>query len=324
MDSEEKIINILRSTDSLISGEELSQELNISRVAVWKHIENLRQLGYKIEARSHRGYHFISAPDRLLAMEIRYGLKSKFIGQDIRAYEEVSSTNDLALDLARKGTKEGTVVVAESQTRGRGRIGRSWFSPPGKGIWASIIFYPALRPGELGQMNLIMGVAIAEAIKKETGLPLELKWPNDIIISGKKVGGILIDMSAEMDKVKNLVGGFGINVNLGQKEFSDILKESASSLSLEKGDFIDRLSLFREMLYQIEFYYTLFKEKGFVPIREKWLSYSRTLGRYIRVDLADRNIYGQAMDIDEVGALQVRLENGMVEKLTAGDIFFIF
>jgi BirA family biotin operon repressor/biotin-[acetyl-CoA-carboxylase] ligase len=257
MDLEEKIINTLRSTSSFISGEDLSRELNVSRVAVWKHIENLRHLGYRIEAQHQRGYRFISAPDKLISMEIRHGLKTAVIARDIIAYDEVSSTNDIAMDLAGRGAKEGTVVVAEKQTSGRGRLGRKWFSPARCGLWTSIIFYPEFKPVELCQMNLIMGVALAQAIRKETGLQAELKWPNDIIISKKKVGGILIEMTATMDKVKNLAAGIGINVDISKKDFPSDLRETASSLRLEKGTDIDRLSLFREILYQIEYYYLL-------------------------------------------------------------------
>lgn len=323
MDIEAVIISLLREHHEVISGEELSREFNISRVAIWKHIENLRQIGYKIEAEAHRGYRFISAPDRVLAMEIRYGLKTRFIGHDIRAYEEVSSTNDIALDLARREAKEGTVVIAESQSSGRGRMGRSWFSPFGKGLWASIIFYPELLPNQLGRMNLVFGVALAEAIKKETSLPVELKWPNDVMVSGKKAGGILIEMSAEMDQVKYLVVGLGLNVNVPLSDFPKHLRESASSLSQEKGNSIDRLSLIREILRQIENYYLFFKEKGITPIREKWLVLSKTLGHYLKVELPARTIYGQAVDVDEEGALLLRTEHGLQERITAGDIYFI-
>jgi len=257
-------------------------------------------------------------------MEVRNGLKTKLIAKDIIAYDEVPSTNDIALDLARRGAKEGTVVVAERQTSGRGRLGRNWFSPNSKGIWTSIIFYPGFKPVELCQMNLILGVAIAEAIRKETALKVELKWPNDIIVSKKKVGGILIEMSAEMDKVRNLIAGIGINVNLSEKDFPSHLRESASSLSIEKENDIDRLSLFREILLQIDTYYLLFKKGRFGPIKEKWLSYNETLGRYVKVEGISDTIYGQAMDIDNDGALVVRLENGILKKVMSGDIFFVF
>lgn len=323
MDLEKKIINILRSTASIISGEDLSRELHISRVAIWKHIENLRHLGYRIDAQSHKGYQFIRATDRLIPMEIRHGLNTKFVARDIIAYDEVSSTNDIALDLAKRGAKEGTVVVAETQTKARGRLGRNWFSPPGKGIWTSIIFYPDFKPVELCQMNLILGVAIAQAIRKETSLPVKLKWPNDITISQKKVGGILIEMSAEMDKVGNLVAGIGINVNLSKKDFPSALRETASSLSIEKKNDIDRLSLFREILCRIDAYYLLFKKHGFKPVREKWLSYNETLGKYIKVEGISETIYGHAIDIDDDGALVIRLENGTSKKIMSGDIFFI-
>lgn len=323
MDIDEEIINTLRSTDSFISGEDLSRDLDISRVAVWKHIEHLRNIGYKIESQHQRGYCFIQAPDKLIAMEVRWGLATKFIARDVIAYDEVSSTNDIAFDLARRGAREGTVVIAETQTAGRGRLDRKWFSPAKKGIWTSIIFYPEFKPVELCQMNLVLGVAIAEAIKKETSLNAELKWPNDIIISKKKAGGILIEISAELDKVKILIAGIGINVNFSERDFTPHLIESASSLSIARGGDIDRISLFRELMRQIEGHYILFKKDGFGQIREKWLNYNDTLGRYIRVEMAGESVYGQAVDIDSDGALMVRLENGIVKKIMSGDIFSV-
>lgn len=324
MDVEERIVNILKATSSFVSGEDLSRDLNISRVAVWKHIENLKNMGYKIEAQAHKGYRFRQSPDRLIPMEIKYGLKTKLIARDIVAYDEISSTNDIALILAEQGAREGTVVVAEKQTSGRGRLGRSWFSPGGKGIWTSVIFYPGFKPVELCQINLILGVAIAEAIKRETHLHARLKWPNDIVISQKKIGGILIEISAEMDKIKYLVAGVGINVNLSKKDFPLSLREYASSLSAEGNAEVDRVSLFREILQQIERFYLLFKKEGFIPIKEKWLNYDNTLGRFLRVELSGETIYGQAVDIDEDGALVIRLENGISKKIVSGDVFFIY
>lgn len=323
MDIEERIINILRATSSFVSGEDISRELNISRVAVWKHIDNLRTLGYKIESQHQRGYRFIFHPDKLIPMEIRYGLSTSFIARDIIAYDEVSSTNDIALDLAQRGAKEGTIVVAETQTKGRGRLGRNWFSPSGKGIWVSIIFYPEFKPAELCRMNLILGVAIRDAIRKETSLKPQLKWPNDIIVGEKKTGGILIEVNAEMDKVKSLVAGIGINVNLSKKDFPVYLREAASSLSIEKGSHIERLTLFREILEQIEVYYLMFKREGFGPIRERWLDYNNTLGKFIEIAGTADTVYGQATDIDTDGALVVRLENGVLRKIMSGDVFFI-
>src|SRR5690242_3269559 len=197
-----------------VAGTELSQKLGISRAAIWARIEELRKLGYEIEASPHLGYRLLSVPDVLHADYLLSHLKTRVIGRDIRVFQETTSTNDVVEKLARDGVKEGVVVFAESQTRGRGRLGRKWVSPAGKGLWFSILLRPDLRPQEATQITIAAATALWRAIHQVTTLRAEIKWPNDILLRGKKVAGILTEMSAEVDRVKHLILGVGVDVNL--------------------------------------------------------------------------------------------------------------
>src|SRR5512137_7741 len=199
-----QILTALRATaDGAVSGAELSQKLRVSRAAIWARIEDLRALGYDIEASPHRGYRLVSTPDLLHADDLLSRLgTTKVIGRDIRVFEETTSTNDVIEKLARDGVKEGVVVFAESQTRGRGRLGRKWMSPARRGLWFSILLRPDLRPQEATRLTVASATALRRAIESQTGLNPRIKWPNDILIQGKKVAGILTELSAELDQVK--------------------------------------------------------------------------------------------------------------------------
>src|SRR2546428_2978089 len=202
-----KILNALRSADDgAVSGTELSQQLGVSRAAVWARIEDLRSLGYEIEASPHRGYRLLSAPDVLHADDLvsRLG-RTKVIGREIHVFEQTTSTSDVVEKFAHDGLKEGMVVFAESQTKGRGRLGRKWISPARKGLWFSILLRPNLRPQETTQLTVASATALRRAIQAQTGLKAEIKWPNDIVIRGKKVAGILTELNAELDQ-----GQYGI------------------------------------------------------------------------------------------------------------------
>src|ERR1017187_10039654 len=206
MTTDAKILSALRENPDGVSGAELAEQLGISRAAVWARIEELRSLDYDIEAGPHLGYRLVSAPDALHADDLLARLgKTKVIGRDIRVFEQTTSTNDVIEKLARDGVKEGAVVFAESQTKGRGRLGRKWISPGRKGLWFSVLLRPDLRPQEATQLTVASATALARAIKIETGLSPQIKWPNDILIRGKKVAGILTEMSAELDRVKQII-----------------------------------------------------------------------------------------------------------------------
>src|SRR6266581_4088491 len=221
MSIDAQILTALRQAgDGAVSGADLSQRLGISRAAVWARVEELRSLGYEIEASPHLGYKLVGVPDVLHAddMVSRLG-RTRVIGRDIRVFQETTSTNDIIEKFARDGVKEGVVVFAESQTRGRGRLGRKWASPAKKGLWFSLLLRPDLRPRETTQLTVASATALRRAIEAQTGLEPEIKWPNDILIRGKKVAGILTEMNAELDSVKYVILGIGVDANLSAGEF---------------------------------------------------------------------------------------------------------
>lgn len=209
---QEKILEFLKKRQEFFSGEELSHHFNISRQALWKHIQEFKELGYDIIAVPHLGYKLVSSPDRLLPFEINYGLNTKFIAKNIHYFDSVSSTMDIAMQLGIKGAPEGTIVLAEAQSRGRGRMGRQWVSLKYKGIYLSLLLKPKILPNQSPMLTLLCAVSICEAIKEVTDLDAKIKWPNDILIHNRKLGGILTELNAEMDAIRFVVVGIGLNV----------------------------------------------------------------------------------------------------------------
>ncbi len=318
---DEKILEVLRKNrDSYISGEELSHHFSVSRTTIWKHIEGLRGIGYDIQAQPNLGYRLVSVPDSLLANEIKANLKTKLVGKEIFSFEETQSTMDVARNLAANGAPEGTVVFAEHQTQGRGRMGRSWLSPRGEGIWASIILRPNFSPGRAPSITIMAALAVAEAIRETTHLSASIKWPNDILIRGKKIGGILTEMVAEMDMIEFVIVGIGVNVSLKIEDLPKSLHKKVSCLKDELGEGFPRIPLAQEILRKLDQFYLLLKSEGFDSIAEKWRSLSATLGKHIKASFQGATIEGQAVDIDSDGALVVRLDNGFCERLTTGDV----
>jgi len=246
-----QILTALRTAGAgTVSGAELSQKLRISRAAVWARMEELRSLGYDIEASPHLGYRLLSAPDCLHADDLisRLGTPN-IIGRDIRVFEETTSTNDIIEKLARAGVQEGVVVFAESQTKGRGRLGRRWLSPARKGLWFSVLLRPKMRPPAATQLTVASVTALRRALALQTGLKPEIKWPNDITIDGRKVAGILTELSAELDQIKYLILGIGVNVNLNPSDFPLELRKLATSLKAELGSSISRAELAVSVLH---------------------------------------------------------------------------
>lgn len=252
---------------------------------------------------------------------IKEGLNTRIMGKEVYCFRETGSTQTVAWELANGGAREGTVVLAEGQTRGKGRRGRSWLSSPGQGIWISIILRPPIFSSQAGRVCLTSALAVAESIREIAGLSALIKWPNDILIGGKKVGGILIEMTAEMDLVKFLVLGIGVNVN--QDEFSKELKGKALSLKQERGEEVSRLSLLQEILRRLDNYYLSLKEGEFEAIANRWRRLSATLGKQIQVSFQRETVEGQAIDIDSDGALLLRLDSGFVKRLVGGEVTIV-
>lgn len=315
-----EILRLLRqTTNGYLSGEEISKRLNVSRTAIWKHIQALREEGYSIDSHPRRGYCLVTSPDLLLPNEICPRLNTNYIGNTIHYFSTIASTNIEAKRLANEGCPEGTIVLSEEQTAGRGRLSRAWFSPYTKGIWFSVILRPTFPPYEAPKCTLLAAVAIARAIRRVSGVECGIKWPNDILFAGKKLVGILTEMSAEMDSINYVVIGMGINVNTSIDEFPEELRPIASSLSAILGHDISRVELLAEILHEIETQYTIAIEQGFAPILAEWRTLSVTLGQVVDVFGINRDFSGTALDIDEDGALLVKTEAG-VEKVVAGDV----
>jgi len=321
MTTDAKILSALRENPAGVSGADLAGQLGVTRAAVWGRIEQLRQLGYDIEAGPHTGYRLVSVPDVLHADDLLARLgKTKVVGRDIRVFEQTTSTNDVIEKLARDGVKEGAVVFAESQTKGRGRLGRKWISPGRKGLWFSVLLRPGLRPQEATQLTVASATALRRAIQSETGLHPEIKWPNDILIGGKKVAGILTELNAELDRVRHVILGIGVDVNLGAGEFPADLRKTATSLKMESGKTISRAELATAILRELDADYARICGDGFAKVADEWQAHCQTMGRQVTIQTGERKIRGRAESLDDAGALLLRTEHGHLEHVTGGDV----
>jgi BirA family biotin operon repressor/biotin-[acetyl-CoA-carboxylase] ligase len=317
--SEELVLAFLAEAgDDFVSGEAMSGKLGLSRAAVWKHVNALRGQGYRIEAVPARGYRLTAIPDRLGALEIGPLLNTQDLGQTLHFSEELPSTNDRARELADAGASHGEVVVAESQTAGRGRRGRNWSSPAGRNLYLSVILRPNLPPQRAPEITLVASVAACDACRK-AGVEVGIKWPNDLLVGGRKVAGILTELSAEPDLVHWVVLGIGVNLNSGPGDFPAELRGQATSLSIERGQPVPRALFAAALLSELEQWLDRHAAEGFGPIREAWRERSVTLGREVKVDAEGGEISGVAEDIDASGALLVRGKSGLV-RIVSGDV----
>lgn len=312
----EQIVHLLKSRSDFLSGEEISREFNISRAGIWKNIQDLRQKGYDIEAVPHKGYRLVSIPDLLLSNEVLCGLHTKYVGKKIYYFDKLDTTMKEAFRLGMEGEKEGTIVIAEQQSHGKGRLGRIWESPKGKGIYMSLLLCPQLPLTEVPLMTLMSAVAICDAVRTLYDVVAEIKWPNDLLINGKKISGILTELNAESDRVKFLVIGVGINVNTTKSH----LPEKATSLKLEIGKKIDRIKLLQIILEKFEFWYEQCLADGFDGVLQQWKTWSCTLGREIVVSDGHRQTKGKAMDLDSYGRLIIKQEDGNRVAVMTGDV----
>jgi BirA family transcriptional regulator, biotin operon repressor / biotin---[acetyl-CoA-carboxylase] ligase len=321
MTTDTKILSALRARLDGVSGADLAEQLHISRAAVWSHIEDLRRLGYGIEAGPHLGYRLVSVPDALHADDLLARLcKTRIIGRDIRVFEQTTSTNDVVEKLARDGVKEGVVVFAESQTKGRGRLGRKWISPAHKGLWFSVLLRPDLRPQEATRLTVVSATALCRAIHSESGLAPEIKWPNDILVNGKKVAGVLTELSAELDHVKHIILGIGVDVNLGAGDFPAELRKQATSLKIEAGRTIPRADLAIAILNDLDNDYHRVCTGRFAEIADEWEARCQTIGHNVTIQIGGRRIQGRAESLGENGELLLRTEHGHLERISGGDV----
>lgn len=252
--------------------------------------------------------------------KLQEGLCTKSFGRRIFFIHEVGSTNEWAKELARLGAEQGTVAMAETQTAGRGRLDREWFSPKG-GLWFSIVLRPKLLPAQAVKLVFVASLAVAETLREEFGLKVETKWPNDVLLNGKKICGILVEMNTTGEKLNFVVMGVGVNANFEEKVFSEELRKVATSLENELDHQIRLEDFFRRLLEKLENTYELYLEGGFALILEKWKEYAGFLGRNVEVTDQNERIEGLALDVDQDGALVVRFEDGTIRRILVGDVF---
>jgi len=321
-----KVLKFLQTHNTeYLSGQDLSDVLRISRVAVWKHIKKIQELGYNVESKQKLGYKLISNSELLLPWEITTNLKTKIIGQQAYYFDSIDSTQNQALKMADDPTNNGAIIVAAKQTGGRGRSGRKWESPKG-GIWISIILMPKFDISITTLFPIASALALSIAIEKIFSIKPELKWPNDVTINGKKVAGILVDVSLESNKIENLVLGVGINFDVDVKQIEKSLKGTpnfygVASLTNEKQK-VRPVELVQTFLLELEKIYKLLNAKQTKKIIAEWTARSSTIGKNVELETADGKIKGKAIKIDEDGALIVS-ENNKIQKVIAGDIIHL-
>lgn len=303
-----------------LSGEEISKRLSISRTAVWKQINKLRNAGYEFEAVSRLGYRLTEKPEPLDPKLLSASVAGRNFGQRMEIMESTTSTQENARQLAEADAPEGTVVIAEEQTGGRGRMGKKFYSPFGKGIWMSIVLRPAQPLHLTQQLTLLTGVAVRRAILKTTGVETGIKWPNDLLIGDKKVCGILLESATEDDRVRYCIAGIGISVNLKEEDYPDDLKSIASSLRIASGVNVNRNELIGSILNEMETLYQLYNEQGFDPIASLWEAASITMNREVSVHSQHGILTGIAVGLHPSGALLVKNEDGELIPVFSGDI----
>ena len=317
--NEEMVLAFLAEAgDEFVSGEAISDKLGLSRAAVWKHVNALRGQGYRIDAVPARGYRLVEIPDRLGELELRPLLNTHDVGQVLHWFAEVGSTNDVAKQLADEGAAHGEVVVAETQTAGRGRRGRGWVSPPGRNVYLSVVLRPELPPARAPELTLLASVAVCQAVR-QAGVSAAIKWPNDLLVSGRKLAGVLTEMAAELDQVQWVVLGLGINVNSREEDFPEEVRPLATSLALQRGEPVPRALFVAALLTALEEWLDRHAAEGFEPVRAAWRAMSDTLGREVRVRTGEGDLEGVATDVDGSGALLVR-DGERVHRILAGDV----
>lgn len=317
----DKLLQIFKeASGSYVSGEQISKELGISRTAVWKRIRKLEEEGYVFHSMPRLGYQLLRAPERIQLEALRARLSGTPFGNDIQWFDTVHSTQDVAHQALLAGGEEGTIILAETQTAGRGRLGRAFYSPPGKSIYMSVLLKPDVPLQRAPQMTLLLSVALCRAIRKETGANATIKWPNDILIEGRKVVGILVETILEANTVKAMVAGIGINTNMRERDFPEELREKATSLMEAAGKPVSREALIGEFFEQFGSLYELYKSEGFAPIKVLWEALTSTLHNAVEVTSGTHVVRGVAEAITEEGALLVRDAEGKLHTMYSGEL----
>ncbi len=322
MKTDERIIKLLaEAPGEPVSGEELARRLDMSRSAVWKRIRNLRELGFDISGGTAKGYTLQGIEDLIRPEYISRKLKTRLVGKNIVYKPVTGSTNRDAFELADEGAPEGTCVIADVQTKGRGRMGRSWAAPAASAVLTSMIFRPELSPQTATLLTLVAGIAAANAVRRVTDLEPWIKWPNDLKIGDKKLAGILTEMHAEMDRVHYVVVGMGINVNISLKSFPKEIKKLATSLSIETGRIVNRNQLIATLYYEMESAYRRLIERGPKAVIEQWELIAGIRGKRVRATMIDgKTVEGVAVGLGPDGSLHIEDDIGRERQITAGDV----
>lgn len=314
-----EILDYFRKADgNFVSGQQISKDLHVSRTAIWKHINVLKERGYIFESSTRKGYRLIYAPNLLTPLEIDSALHTETFGRHVVYLESTQSTNEEAKKIAREGAEEGTIVVAEEQITGHGRLARGFYSPFANGIWFSLILRPKFFPMEASKCTLLAAVGVCRGIRRMGLADAGIKWPNDILVHGKKLVGILTLMSASMEKIDYIIMGIGINTGIKKNEFPEDFREGATSF-LNEGINVSRKDLLAAILGELEKEYSIAQNEGFDKVLDDWRALSVTLGQEVRVIFGDDSYTGKAVDIDRDGCLLVNT-GSEVKRVIAGDV----
>lgn len=311
---------MLANREQYISGQKLSEELGCTRAAVWKQMEELRKDGYIFQAKARCGYKLVQVPNLLTKNEISPLLKTQQFGKEIYCYERVDSTQVVANQLATEGAPEGTIVLADFQDAGRGRLGRKWSSDHTKGIAMTLILRPQVPLQKISELTLVIAVALVRAIERTTELKAEIKWPNDIYLHGKKLCGVLTELKGEADRLNYILVGMGINVNEVNEDFGEELSKVATSLKLEGKKEIQRAALLADLLYELEMIYPLYLKEGFSPVKEIWEQHCLLNQKQIIGKTSQGLLTGKYKGITDEGILLLEDENGKIHQIISGDI----
>jgi len=321
MDRTKEILTCLRNAVDYVSGGAIARQMGISRTAVWKHIKTLERMGYTITALQGKGYKLSGIPDRLYPWEIEHHMQTRSMGRKIIHRDTIESTNALAFSYGLEGAEEGTCVIAEQQTAGRGRLGRPWFSPSGKNIYMSLILRPGVSPQDVYPLTFVSSLAIYDTIRILTGQEPTLKWPNDVLMGGRKVCGTLLEISTEADRVSCVIVGIGFNINMKEDEVDEAIRQKATSLFMETKKEYERAAVCGMLLTNLEKYYLIFKDHGGREICAVWEERSGIKGKHMEIVQNDVRYEGVSEGIGPDGSLLLNV-NGSIIKIISGDVSF--
>lgn len=296
----------------------LARRFKVDSETVNEALDSIVSWQYKLK-RHKETVQFVAAPDVLSATEIKYGLKAKLAGTQVHSYRSLKSTNDLAADLAEHGAQEGTIVTSEEQTKGRGRLGRSWHSPVGAGIYVSIILRPKFAPAQAPGLSVMTALALAELLKARSLENVRIKWPNDVLLDGGKVAGILTELNADPARINHVIVGIGINANHRREDFPKELRDTATSIRIVTKQIVNRAEFLREFLHRFEKQYLKYQKSGLKPSHAALKKYSSLLGHQVKLATGGHVVEGKAVDITETGALVLDC-HGVRQIISAGEV----